>query len=385
MKAPLEHKKLTAGLLIIVFVVFSIPLAFLNFPASAESYPEGFYMGIIETGDVSVTKRLIDTTKEFVNLIVISNLTTIKNQDMLEEVADYACNAGFNFFVRMTYPTPFEVFDYNPFEWEKTARAKYGERFLGYYLYDEPGGNQLDLGGFRQFDNSAIPYDYRDAANTFVYYLYIQMRDFIKTDQLVTSDYGLYWFDYEAGYDVVFAEFGWNHSRPLNVALCRGAAEMHNRTWGVTITWTYTDPPHLSSGPELYADLTTAYQAGATYITIFNEPHIDDYGLLSDEHINAIKEFKEFVHTNPQNRTSNTQKIAYILPANYGWGLRSPDDKIWGVWPADNNSQIIWNDLESLIASYGNDFDIIYDSPWTRLFGKVHYDTFIWWNGTKQY
>jgi hypothetical protein len=379
----LEHKKLIAGLLVVILASFSVPLAFLSFSTNTGIYPDGFYMGIIETGNISETKGLIDATKAVVNLIVISNMTTIKNLTMLEEVADNAYREGLNFFVRMTYPTPFEKFSYNPFEWEQTAKVKYGEQFLGYYLYDEPGGNQLDLGGFRQFDNTTLPYDYRDAANTFVYYLYIQMRDFIKTDHLVTSDYGLYWFDYEAGYDSVFTEFGWNHSRPLSIALCRGAAEMHNRTWGVTVTWTYTDPPHLESGPELYNDLIAAYQAGANYITIFNEPRISEYGLLSEEHLSTIKQFKEFVNKNPQNRTSNVQKIAYVLPANYGWGLRSLDDKIWGVWPADNDSQTIWNDIEALIDSHNYNFDIIYDSPWTRLFGKAHYDNLIWWNGTK--
>lgn len=378
-----EHKKLLTVLIMIVLLTSFVLLVIFHASTRAEPYPDGFYMGIIETGNVLETKQIIDETKSFINLIVISNMTTIKSLNMLEEVADYAHSAGLHFFVRMTYPTPFEVFDYNPFKWQKTAEAKYGDHFLGYYLYDEPGGNQLDLGGFRQFDNTTLPADYRDAANTFVYYLYIQMRDFIKTEDLVTSDYGLYWFDYEAGYDSVFAEFGWNHSRPLNIALCRGAAEMHNRSWGVTVTWTYTDPPHLQSGTELFNDLKIAYLAGATYVTIFNEPRIEDHGLLSAEHMVAIKEFKDFVLKNPQNRTSNLQKIAYILPPNYGWGLRTDDDKIWGVWPADNKSQTIWNDIQTLIDMYGYNFDIIYDSPWTQLFGKEHYDIFIWWNGTK--
>ena len=49
---------------------------------------------------------------------------------------------------------------------------------------------------------------------------------------LFTSDYALYWFDYKAGYDTVLAEFGWNHSRQLNVALCRGAASVQGKDWG---------------------------------------------------------------------------------------------------------------------------------------------------------
>jgi hypothetical protein len=71
------------------------------------------------------------------------------------------------------------------------------------------------------------------------------------------------------------------------------------------------------------------------------------------------------------------------MPENYGWGMRSVDDRIWGVWPADDHSVIIWNDLQKLISKYDDSFDIIYDSPWTRLFANTHYDTLIWWNGTK--
>ena len=50
--------------------------------------------------------------------------------------------------------------------------------------------------------------------------------------KLFTADYALYWFTYQGGYDVILAEFGWNHSRPLNIALARGAATMQDKEWG---------------------------------------------------------------------------------------------------------------------------------------------------------
>ena len=50
---------------------------------------------------------------------------------------------------------------------------------------------------------------------------------------LFTADYALYWFDYKAGYDVLSREFGWNHSRLLNLALCRGAASVQGKEWGL--------------------------------------------------------------------------------------------------------------------------------------------------------
>lgn len=379
----LRYRKLVVVLAVLCVAALLTPLVLMNFSTHAEQYPDGFYIGIIELGNIVQTKQLIDATNNYVNLIVISNIATIRNVTMLEEVADYAADAGLSFFVRMIYPTQFENFTYNPFEWVQTANERYGKQFLGYYLYDEPGGNQMDLASFRQFDATTMPCNYKDAAHTFIYYLYLQMRDFIKTDMLVTSDYGLYWFDYEAGYDAVFAEFGWNHSRPLNVALCRGAAEMHNKTWGVTITWEYTNPPYLQSPDEFHSDLVTAYQAGAKYILIYNEPRLEDHGLLTLKHLDVIKNFKRYVTENPQNYSSNIQKLAYVLPDNYGWGLRSVEDKIWGVWPVDNKSEVIWNNLNTLINLYGDNFDVIYDSPWTRLFGRDHYDTLIWWNSTQ--
>jgi hypothetical protein len=203
----LKYAKLAAILLIIVFSTI-LPFAFLSFSTYAEPYANGLYVGVIELGDNAETKRLIDETKSYTNFIVFSNMQTIRDQIQLEEIADYATDAGLSFFVRMTYPTKFENFSYNPFEWVHTAKNRYGDRFLGYYLYDEPGGNQIDLASFRQFDETTMPCNYRDAANTFVYYLFLQMRDFIKTESLVTSDYGLYWYDYEAGYDVVLPSSG---------------------------------------------------------------------------------------------------------------------------------------------------------------------------------
>jgi hypothetical protein len=257
---------------------------------------------------------------------------------------------------------------------------------VGVYLYDEPGGSQLDRGSFRQFDNTTMPYDYRDAANTYVYYLILQMRDFIKTDRLFTSDYALYWYDYEAGYDTVLCQLGWNNSRAVNIALCRGAAEMHNKTWGAMIAWTYRDAPYIESAPEMYQDMVDSYEAGAKYVIVFNYPTYpkgNPYGILSEDHFEALKQFSQYVSMNPQNGASNTEQVAYVLPDNYGWGFRSANDTIWGVWTADNRSQTIWDGVAGMVQKYGYNFDIVYGSPWTLAFGRIHYDRLIWWNATQ--
>lgn len=378
----MKHKILLVALVALLISVVPLSMFYDRFSKSEGSYPSDLYVGVTADGNVTATKTLIDKVKGFTNLLIINNPDVIKNRASLNEVCDYAQEAGQFFFVSMAHPA-FWQFNYNPFEWASEAKEEYGKHFLGIYLYDEPGGNQLDYGDFRLFDNDTyMPVNYKDAAHTYVYFLYIYMRDFIKIDKLVTSDYGLFWFDYEAGYDAIFCEFGYNRVKELNIPLCRGAAEMHNKTWGVMITWKYNGPPYIESADELYDDMITAYQAGAKYIAVFNHPETGPYGLLTEEHFSAIKQFKDFVSRNPQNRTSNLQRIAYVLPENYGGGLRNPTDKIWGVWEADENSQKIWSDLNGFVEKYYYGFDIVIDSPWTQFFAKQHYDTLYWWNSS---
>ena len=360
-----------------------LPTVFLNSQKNEEIYPEEFYVGLTADGDVAATKFLIDEIKSFVNFIIINNPDLLRDKDSLNEICDYASDSGLNFFIHLKHPAWWQ-FNYDPFEWIESARIDFEKNFLGIYLFDEPGGNQLDRGDFRQFDESSKPPTYLYAANTYVYYLYLQMRDFIKTDNLVTSDYGLFWFDYEAGYDAIFCEFGDNRVTELNIAACRGAAEMHNKTWGAMITWAYNESPYIESPKEVYNDMIRAYQAGAKYICIFNYPEIGPYGLLTQEYFDVIKQFKNYVLCNSQNRTSNYDKVAYVLPENYGWGMREPKDNIWGVWEADEFSPIIWNDLSGLIQRYSFDFDIVVDSPWLRFFASQHYQTLIYWDGRIQ-
>jgi len=377
----LKHKLLIIALSATVISVIILAIVYNEPLKNRNAYPNDFYVGVTADGNVTATKTLIDEIKDFTNLVIINNPDVIRNETSLNEVCNYAREAGQSFFVFMAHPA-FWQYDYNPLEWLPGAREDYGENFLGIYLYDEPGGNQLDLGDFRQFDDDTYtPLDHRDAANSYVYFLYTYMRDFIKFDKLVTSDYGLFWFDYEAGYDVIFCEFGLNRVKEINLPLCRGAAEMHNKTWGVMVTWKYDEAPYIESADELYSDLVTAYQAGAKYVAVFNYPETGPYGLLTEEHFNAIKQFNDYVNSNSQNKTSNIQKIAYVLPENYGWGLRNPNDNIWGLWAADEKSQKIWNDLNGLVEEYGYDFDIVYDSPWTEFFAKQHYITLYRWDG----
>jgi hypothetical protein len=60
--------------------------------------------------------------------------------------------------------------------------------------------------------------------------------------------------------------------------------------------------------------------------------------------------------------------------------LRNIEDKIWGLWPADEKAPLIWENMNKLITKYGLKLDIIYDDPrfnFTEKYLKVYF-----WNAT---
>ena len=84
---------------------------------------------------------------------------------------------------------------------------------------------------------------YDEAANAYVNSLSsVQSMQDLKTLGIpaFTSDYALYWFDYLAGYNCVFAELGGTREQPDNeiqqIDLCRGAADVQGKQWGAIIT-----------------------------------------------------------------------------------------------------------------------------------------------------
>ena len=172
-----------------------------------------------------------------------------------------------------------------------------------------------------------------------------------------TSDYALYWFDYEAGYSTIFTEIGNNETMNGKIEaidLCRGAATAQNKDWGAIITLVTDNPPSPESGSVMLKDMTMAYNAGAKYVVAFNYYQINGYGGLTDEQFNAIKQFWNNIHSSSSDSQGKyCGQVALVLPSDYGSGLRSPTDKIWGLWPADNESAQIWENMNKLIDKYG--------------------------------
>ena len=340
-----------------------------------------FFVGVefAYSDNVGDLKSLVEKVKNYTNLFVIGSIEISFNQTALNEACDYIVDSGLHLIVFFT-DSDNEMYTYDIFDWMVEAKQKYGDKFLGVYRYDEPGGNQLDQGPSMLIENetnyTTMAANYTNALNLLVNYY----MDYI--DKVFTADYGLYWFDYKAGYTAVFVEFGWNHSRPLHIGLCRGAAKAHNKDWGAIVTWEYTDAPYIESGEELYEDMILAYKTGAKYIVVFDYPKIGHYGILTEEqgHFDALKDFWNYVHSNPQERGVIQGEVAYILPPDYGFGFRNPMDKLWGLWNADDLSEKVWVDANTLVDQYGSRLDIVYSDPEVMDAVKRRYDKLFFWN-----
>lgn len=374
----MNRRKLTLlGFLLLTVLIVSIVATIYLFQKG--NSPSEFFIGVefAYSSNVNDLKNLVDKVKDYTNLFVIGALEISLNKTLLDEACDYIVNSRLNFIVLFTDSTQY---NYSIFNWMKKAKQKYGEKFLGVYRYDEPGGTQLDKGSPTLVENAT---SYDDAATRFTEGLGTIVNYYLDyAPQIFTSDYALYWFDYESGYSTVFVEFGWNHSRPLHVGLDRGAAEAYDKTWGAIITWEYTDEPYIESSEELYEDMVLAHRCGASYVVVFDYPQVGQYGILTEEHFEALKKFWSYFLSNSQEQGVYSAEVAYVLPQYYGFGFRNPNDGIWGLWNADDLSKKIWDDVNVLISQYGSRLNIVYNDPSVIGAMKMRYDKLFFWNET---
>jgi len=230
--------------------------------------------------------------------------------------------------------------------------------------------------------------NYDDAAKEFIDTNKARMERIDKAqltdaDILVfTADYGLYWWDYQSGYDMVLAELAWNHSVAQHIGLVRGAANLQGKSWGTCITWKYTQPPFLTDGEEMFEQMKISYETGAEYVLIFNYSEDPaNPNTLQEEHFRALERFWKDVVQNPDVTHGGVKAEAVlVLPKNYGWGMRRSDhieeDFIWGIWPEDDKAPEIWNQLESRINQYEVKLDIVFEDsnyPVTGKYDRIYY------------
>lgn len=377
----MKFKQITCLLILVIILPLFINYSLTATGVNAQTSPT-LYVGVdVAFESVAETEKLIDNLSSFTNFLVIGCKGDY-NETRLTIISQYAYDKGLTFIVYTDdtrYPSK---------AWLGDAK-KWGANFLGIYFYDEPGGKQLDQSSYPLV---ASANNYSDASKKYVSLLSWWLKDgptaiaksFGDSNyQLFTSDYSLYWYDYEGGYDTVFAEFALNYSRELNIDLCRGAATAHNKDWGVMITHSYTHFPYLESGADLYSDMVFAYENGAKYIIIFDSDPNWTRDILQPDQLTAMQQFWQYTKTHPRSISPVSNRSAYVLPQDYAYGFRSPtEDRIWGLWSNDSLTIAVSMSMASLFQIFGKNLDIVYPNS-LRPPESLGYQMVIYWNDTR--
>ncbi len=345
--------------------------------AAQETSPDVYFGVYIAYGSVPQAEALMDRVSAFTNLFVVGT-TPIAWTSNVNTTFAYAYDKGLYFMSLIASLGP---------DWYKFANDTWGAHAQGFFAVDEPGGKALDSPSTSTvgWDSFSVPTNPAEAASVFESTVGGRLnstryaRFSLMSYPLFTADYGLYWFDYKAGYDGLFAEFAANYSRQMTVALVRGAATVQNKEWGVMIHWKYDVPPYLESGEDLYNDLIYAYNAGAKYIVIYDANEGWTQDILQPEHIQAMQQFWEYVQNNPRQSHTVSERAALVLPDAYGCGFRWPGEKIWGIWPQDETSEIINAVIGHQLEVYDDKLDIIYDDGLAPG-NNYGYSQLIYWN-----
>ena len=341
-----------------------------------------FYFGVdIAYGSTAEAKAEIDIVSSYTNIVVIGSTQVTWFQNRVNETYQYAYDKGLSIIsLRPSLPQDSSR-ELNESEWFQAAQNQWGNRLLGFYIMDEPGGRQIDGTQTYTWNNfTGYPNSYSEAANMFT----SGISNFLNSQRpppyykTFTSDYALYWYDYKAGYDTIWTELGGNSSQQINIALCRAAAQAHNKDWGAIITWSYTNYPWIENGSQLYDDMLLAYDNGAKYIIVFDSDE-NGHSVLQAEHLDAMQRFWNYTQNNqPKSNYPKSDRTAFVLPDAYGFGFRWPTDHIWGIWEADELTANISLSIGTLLKQYGEKLDIIYDDQLSQ--GNNGYSQLIYWN-----
>jgi len=155
--------------IIVIIIVDLFLIAFLlafNYPMKTTSN-EQFFLGVeIAYGNFDDLKSVVTEVKNYTNLIVLGLPEVSINRVMLDQSCEYIYQSGLNFIVLFTNTSQYNGWqNYTPAQWVSDAKAKYGEKFVAVYRWDEPGGDQLDNSRYQEVKSVS---SYSDAASKYV-------------------------------------------------------------------------------------------------------------------------------------------------------------------------------------------------------------------------
>ena len=143
-------KKLSVAIAIILLITTALVASFNTlYPAvDQKGILDQAYIGVAFCGNTSAeAKLLIDRVKDYTNLFILQSGPISTNETAIDEICNYAVDSGLNLIVYFGDLNPY-ILSLKHLEWRATwvssAKTRWGDKFLGIYYYDEPGGLWLD-------------------------------------------------------------------------------------------------------------------------------------------------------------------------------------------------------------------------------------------------
>ena len=132
-----------ASAALVVVILLSVIVSINLLSDENEKSPPNLYIGVdVGFGNETDVYNVADAVQGFANLIIIGSQTVTSDTAKLTNVCNYLYNHGFSFIIFISYGP---VVPAGPSrEFFSTTVKQWGDKFLGIYIFDEPGGKQLD-------------------------------------------------------------------------------------------------------------------------------------------------------------------------------------------------------------------------------------------------
>ena len=101
---------------------------------------------------------------------------------------------------------------------------------------------------------------------------------------------------------------------------------------------------------------------------------------MSERPVLALQSFWNDITHNKICRPKRSRG-GFGVASKFGWGMRNPNDTIWGFWTTDNRTLQVAIAVSTLLARVRRQLDIVYeDSAYPVANG--HYQHVYYWNQT---
>lgn len=168
----MKSRYILVGLsLLLVTCIFLANFLLTSENTRPKTFPD-FYVGVDAAyDDVDEIKRLIDEISKYTNLFIIGSTGITYNETKLTDLCQYIFDKELSFIVFTNdhdYPISPST------EWIDQAKADWGERFRGLYVFDEVGGKNVDSYIYRLVKDAE---NITDASSKYVTHLEFMLRE----------------------------------------------------------------------------------------------------------------------------------------------------------------------------------------------------------------